>query len=264
MPRAFNKMTPMNVCWRSNKRAWMTADLFLQYIQRFNSSMKLKGRRVLLLLDNAPVHAEIDLENTKLLFLPPNTTAGTQPLDAGIIKNFKSTALVADEICKSVTLRHAVNWISDAWKEVATSTICNCFRHVGIGEISIGSEQVREDCDEEEIVQAAVALGIEDITIEEDAPAFDEDIQDLETSTLFNDGDDDSFECEDNDEVLPPKPTFRDLFAAQVVIQNFLLHVPIAKAQKSFDSLQNAFIDYRSKTMVNGSLDGYLERNESN
>ncbi|CEP09176.1 hypothetical protein [Parasitella parasitica] len=56
-----------------------------------NSQMIREGRNVLLLLDNAPVHdSSFILSNVKLLFLPPNTTSHTQPLDAGIIANFKN------------------------------------------------------------------------------------------------------------------------------------------------------------------------------
>ena len=46
-------------------------------------------------MDNASVHVlavkELDdkLKHTKVVFLPKNTTAHTQPLDAGIIQTFK-------------------------------------------------------------------------------------------------------------------------------------------------------------------------------
>uniref|UniRef100_U9UAX0 Uncharacterized protein n=1 Tax=Rhizophagus irregularis (strain DAOM 181602 / DAOM 197198 / MUCL 43194) TaxID=747089 RepID=U9UAX0_RHIID len=43
--------------------------------------------------DNAPTHLldeTIQLSNIKVYFLPPNTTAHLQPLDAGIINSFKA------------------------------------------------------------------------------------------------------------------------------------------------------------------------------
>ena len=89
MPRAFNKTPPSTVYWQANKKAWMMAYLFLEYITQFNESLRAKNQKVCLLLDNATCHCELNLSHTKLLFLPPNTTAGTQPLDAGIIRNFK-------------------------------------------------------------------------------------------------------------------------------------------------------------------------------
>ena len=60
-----------------------------EYLKNLNNLMLASNRNILLLLDNAPVHPSIELSNVKLVFLPPNTTAGTQPLDAGIIKSFK-------------------------------------------------------------------------------------------------------------------------------------------------------------------------------
>ena len=48
-----------------------------------------QNRKVLLLLDNAPCHPEVELANVKMIHLPPNTTSDTQQLDSGIIKNFK-------------------------------------------------------------------------------------------------------------------------------------------------------------------------------
>ena len=53
--------------------------------------MANKGQKVLLLLDNVSSHfPDIELRSVRLHYLPPNTTSHLQPLDAGIIKTFKS------------------------------------------------------------------------------------------------------------------------------------------------------------------------------
>ena len=51
--------------------------------------MKKQGRQVILFWDNATSHPNLQLENVKLVYLPPNTTSHAQPLDQGIIQNFK-------------------------------------------------------------------------------------------------------------------------------------------------------------------------------
>ncbi len=50
--------------------------------------MQIENQKALILLDNVPCHPGMELSNIKLVFLPPNTI-GTQPLDSGIIRNFK-------------------------------------------------------------------------------------------------------------------------------------------------------------------------------
>ena len=51
--------------------------------------MGRKGRKVLLFLDNATSHSDVQLCNVKLKFLPANTTSVLQPLDQGIILAMK-------------------------------------------------------------------------------------------------------------------------------------------------------------------------------
>jgi hypothetical protein len=87
-----------------------------------------ENRKALILLDNAPYHPEMELSNIKLVFLPPNTTARTQPLDSGIIQNFKVkyrkmllelflshedvTALT--DVIKKVNVGDVVDWVSQS------------------------------------------------------------------------------------------------------------------------------------------------------
>ena len=101
-------------------------------------------------LDNALVHPEGlqgKYSNIKVVFLPKNTTSRLQPLDAGIIKNFKvkyrkkllrhvisriKNDLSASDIAKEVDILQAITWVAAAWNEVTEKTIRNCFAKCGI------------------------------------------------------------------------------------------------------------------------------------
>lgn len=94
-PRNFKNSFGINnencpVDYYYNDTAWMNGRIFTDIIQKWDEELKLFGRKVLLLLDNFSGHY-IDYEpsNIKLLYLMPNSTSLSQPLDAGIIKNFK-------------------------------------------------------------------------------------------------------------------------------------------------------------------------------
>ena len=85
------------VHYYSNKKAWMTGEVFKQYTTTLNMEMAEAGKHILLLMDNAsshmlPVEAieqeglkMIELSNITLLFLPANTTFVVQPMDAGVV-----------------------------------------------------------------------------------------------------------------------------------------------------------------------------------
>ncbi|XP_041364446.1 tigger transposable element-derived protein 6-like [Gigantopelta aegis] len=93
-PRCFGRdFNPeVYVRYRNNKKAWMTSDLFCNWLRAFDRQMKSRGRKVILLVDNAASHAcgNLALGNVKVHFLPPNTTAHIQLMDAGIIREFKA------------------------------------------------------------------------------------------------------------------------------------------------------------------------------
>ncbi|XP_049269945.1 tigger transposable element-derived protein 6-like [Rhipicephalus sanguineus] len=111
--------------------------------------MQREGRKVVLVLDNCTAHHTAqNLSNVEIFFLPPNTTAGLQPMDAGVIACFKALyrhrvlsrlALNLNiYICErrpapdfKVSLLMAVQFISAAWAEVGSSTITNCSCKVG-------------------------------------------------------------------------------------------------------------------------------------
>ncbi|KAH9100555.1 hypothetical protein Ae201684P_006752 [Aphanomyces euteiches] len=117
-------------------------------------------RRIILLVDNAsPYRLNTTFSNVTLGFLPPNTTAYLQPLDAGIIsavkkkiRQRKTTAVLSkleDLMSKHKPLgmrpsakerakifvfetEVAVKWAEEAWAEVTQTTIKNCWKHADI------------------------------------------------------------------------------------------------------------------------------------
>lgn len=129
---------PVNCKYYSHK-SWMTGEIFVDYLASFNLKMRAERWSVLLLLDNVGCHPPEMLQdkfsNVKILFVPPNTTSKLQPLDLGIIANFKShykhlfLRYVLDRIdeAKNATEVHvigsinvltAIRLIALAWREV--------------------------------------------------------------------------------------------------------------------------------------------------
>ena len=50
-----------------------------------------EGRKVALIIDNCPAHPNVDnLKAIELVFLLPNTTSKTQPMDQRVIRAFKA------------------------------------------------------------------------------------------------------------------------------------------------------------------------------
>jgi hypothetical protein len=110
----------------------------------------MDGRKVILLLDNCSAHIKdadlekfnIQLRNTTLLYLSPNTSSKIQPCNAGIIHTFKAyyrhrfNNQLLSRIERSVADPEKINLLDGiqnaitAWKQdVQSTTIKNCFQH---------------------------------------------------------------------------------------------------------------------------------------
>ena len=100
------------------------------------------GEEVLLLMDNAPSHKleqGIVLKCTRTLFLPPNTTTHLQPMDAGIIANFKhhykklatraQLKLIMNDQKPRINQYQALCMCKKAWDSVTAQTIENYWPH---------------------------------------------------------------------------------------------------------------------------------------
>ena len=99
-----------------------------------------QNRNILLFIDNCTAHNSISLmENVKVIFFPPNMTSVFQPIDQGIIKNFKHCyrrLLVQNLMSGSffdtngkikISVLEAARMCHNAWAQVTGKTIVNCF-----------------------------------------------------------------------------------------------------------------------------------------
>ena len=90
-PRCFGRLlhSQLPTIWKWNKTAWMTKEIFVDWLTKLNDHVKSQNRKILLFIDNCSSHEEQVLSHVKIIFFPPNCTSKLQPLDLGVIKNFK-------------------------------------------------------------------------------------------------------------------------------------------------------------------------------
>ncbi|KAK4510997.1 Translocation protein S62 [Mucor velutinosus] len=144
--------------YHSSPNAWMNTDIFRKYVKRLNVSFVYAGRKVALLVDNASVHKlKEEFSNIKLIFLPANTTSKLQPLDAGIIANFKAQfrwhqyyravnkylAGVSLDLTEEYRMDEvdALYFLADSWIKVKPQTIQNCWDHTKILDFKFAQRQ---------------------------------------------------------------------------------------------------------------------------
>ena len=173
-----------------------------EYLRWFDK--KMRGRKVLLLLDNFSGHdlgvqlvgGLEGLENTRIAWLPANTMSYQQPLDQGIIVTFKLyyrrqwvTYMLRQyeknkDPNKTMTLLKAIQWSRVAWNQhVNALTIQKCFWKSTVipNPQGINSNISIEDQGEINELQAQIASlpGVKDLmSIEEFIQPVDEIIDD--------------------------------------------------------------------------------------
>uniref|UniRef100_A0A147BNC8 Putative tigger transposable element-derived n=1 Tax=Ixodes ricinus TaxID=34613 RepID=A0A147BNC8_IXORI len=179
------------VRYRHNKKAWMTRIIFEEWLIEFNNAIESQNRKVILLLDNCSAHnVSPKLTSVELMFLPPNTTAGLQPMDAGVIANFKmlyrrrmmewlimkidsavagpSGGLASGSPDLKITLLKAVRFVYGAWYEVKETTIKNCFRKAGFVRVDDVNSENESDVLVEEMEPSDVTALWEHIAASEE------------------------------------------------------------------------------------------------
>uniref|UniRef100_K7G1N7 HTH CENPB-type domain-containing protein n=1 Tax=Pelodiscus sinensis TaxID=13735 RepID=K7G1N7_PELSI len=134
-PRAFKTLTSLPVIYESQGKAWMMAEIFKDWLFNYfvpavKENFRKRGglpedRKAVLLLDNCQAHlpaSELVSGNIFATYLPANVTSLIQPMDQGVIQNFKCKLVNSDcsvsEFQSNFNLKDAVNMAALAWKDV--------------------------------------------------------------------------------------------------------------------------------------------------
>ena len=124
----------------------MVSEFFSDYARRLDAKFHVEGRKVALIINNCPVHPNVNnLKAFELVFLPPNTTSETQQMDQRVIrilKSFYRTNILRRQIkyidtgrtTPKINILEAMHMLVWSWDAVSANTIKNCFRKVGISE----------------------------------------------------------------------------------------------------------------------------------
>ncbi|GFY18748.1 tigger transposable element-derived protein 1 [Trichonephila clavipes] len=135
-PRALKgkDLKQLPVHWMANPKAWMTTAIFTEwfnncFVPEVESYMKEKSLdfKVLLIVDNAASHPQLEHPNVQLVFLPPNTASLIQPLDQGIISTFKKYYIKTTYKFILNKLENEALTVKDVWKQFS---IFDCLIHV--------------------------------------------------------------------------------------------------------------------------------------
>uniref|UniRef100_K7GDC9 HTH CENPB-type domain-containing protein n=1 Tax=Pelodiscus sinensis TaxID=13735 RepID=K7GDC9_PELSI len=103
-PRAFKTLTSLPVIYEAQGNAWMMSEIFKDFFNPFVLAVKENFRKeglpedskAVILLDNCRAHppaSELVAKIFPLTYLPPNVTSLLQPMDQGLIQNFKGTSV---------------------------------------------------------------------------------------------------------------------------------------------------------------------------
>lgn len=242
-PRCFKNVKTLPTQYENNKKAWMTSEIFKQWLVKLDKKFQNQNRKVAMIVDNCPAHPNVKgLKAIKLVFLPPNTTSHTQPMDQGIIKNLKShyrKLVILKQIQSAekkeelhITVLDAMRLLRQSWSMVKQTTIVNCYRHAKF--VQTNTDPIEEEDDpEDEIPLAQLAqlrgdnINIEQfVNIDNELPTCEETTDDdlISEFKMSRNTVQDEPEEIDSDEPEPevkPVPTMKAVLEAADVFDDF-------------------------------------------
>ena len=157
-PRCFKGVRNLLCRYHAQRKSWMTAELFEEWVRQLDRKFSAVNRKIALIIDNCTAHPLVEqLNSIELIFLPPNTTSHAQPMDEGIIRTLKAkyrsltvrkmiAALEKQNSIPTISILFAMTMLEKACNAFSNKTFSNCFKKGGISEKEV--EKVLNDEDD--------------------------------------------------------------------------------------------------------------------
>ncbi|KFO70389.1 Tigger transposable element-derived protein 4, partial [Cuculus canorus] len=140
-PRAFEAMKSLPVDYEANDMAWMTLEVFEHWLRKLDDRFQAQHRRVVILVDSLPAHAEVEnLKSVKLVFSPSDSSSCAATKRGAIrslkvryrcclIKRFIDCVQGNKEFM--LTLLDAVEMLHLCWKKVTPEAVVKSYDETG-------------------------------------------------------------------------------------------------------------------------------------
>ncbi|KAG8507307.1 Tigger transposable element-derived protein 4 [Galemys pyrenaicus] len=263
-PHCFKGIKSLPVYYEANRMAWMTSDVFEQWMRQLDEKFQAQQRRVVIFVDSFPAHPEVkNLKSIELAFFPSCLSSKFIAMKQGVIKNLKikyrccliKKFLSSVESSREFTfsLLDAVDTLHLCWRAVTPETIVKSYEEAGFKFQKEESEETNEELDTGfDLVAHAQAAGVEfpeGLSVEEYA-ALDDDLETCEgapnSGLVWNresQSDETGFYASDEEDdggslgTEPPSPSKTEAITALDTLKNFL------RTQDMNDELHNSLAD---------------------
>ena len=144
-PRCFKSIASFPCRYRLHQKSWMNSFLFDEWVKELAKVFERENSILVLIVDSCTTHPSVEgLKAIKLVFLPPNTTSKTQPMDQGVIHSLKAKyrKKIIQRFIRAVDTKKALPKISILYAMQLLTFACNEVTEVTITSVQDRSEML--------------------------------------------------------------------------------------------------------------------------
>ncbi|XP_075786173.1 tigger transposable element-derived protein 4 [Pelodiscus sinensis] len=141
-PHCFKDVKSLAVNYAGNNMAWMTSEVFDQWMHKLDEKFQAQQRQVVIFIDSSPAHPVVkNLKSIELVFFPPSSSSKFIAMKQGVIRSLKVkyrhrllkrfVDCVEGSKAFTLTLLDAADMLHLSWRNVTPETIIKSYNKAG-------------------------------------------------------------------------------------------------------------------------------------